>query len=455
MNTNRIALVAALAVGAALGISARAEAQARPSKAQVQRVVDSLARAFTNDKVNGAPGVSIAVVRGNDTVVMKGYGMADLENDVPATPQTVYRIGSITKQFTSAAVMQLVQDGKVKLDDSIGTYLPTLPVAWRGATVRQFLNHTSGVPSYTDIGARWPKRWGEEMTPDSIIAMTANDTLWFKPGTSWRYDNGGYIVLGMLVEKVTGHPWGTELENRLFKPLGLTSTTNCLTTPLIRHRAQGYQPVKGEWTNSQYLAMSQPYAAGALCSTVGDLAAWDHALGTGKVVTAASYTQMTTPEGAASKGRLRYGFGLSTDTLAGHRVIRHSGGIPGFISGQRVVPGRADVGDGAEQLRRGAVGLPAGAGGACGAWRAAGDDAAAHGHDPVAAARAVRRHVRADAQRPGAGLHVRREGQRADEPAAGAGRLPHDPCRRQHFHCGLRSEREDGVHDGRVIARRR
>ena len=124
----------------------------------------------------------------------------------PATAQTVYRIGSITKQFTSSAVMQLVQDGKVKLDDSIGTYLPTLPTSWQVVTVRELLNHTSGVPSYTDIGARWTKRWGEEMTPDSIIALTAHDTLWFKPGTSWRYDNGGYIVLGMLIEKVTGRP---------------------------------------------------------------------------------------------------------------------------------------------------------------------------------------------------------------------------------------------------------
>lgn len=332
MNGHRIALVASLALGVTLGVAPRADSQKLPSKAQVQRVVDSLARAFTMDKANGAPGVSIAVVRGNDTLVMKGWGTADLENDVPATPQTVYRIGSITKQFTSSAVMQLVQDGKVKLDEPIGTYLPTLPAAWGAATVREYLNHTSGVPSYTDVGQRWVRRWGEAMTPDTIVAITASDTMWFKPGTSWRYDNTGYVVLGMLVEKVTGHPWATELENRFFKPLGLTSTENCLASPLIKHRAQGYQPMKGEWTNAQYLEMTQPYAAGALCSTVRDLAAWDRALGTGKVVSEASYAQMTTPEGAASKGRLKYGFGLSRDTLAGHPVIRHSGGINGFIS---------------------------------------------------------------------------------------------------------------------------
>jgi CubicO group peptidase (beta-lactamase class C family) len=284
MKTNRIALVAALVAAGTLGVSGRAPAQSRPAKAQVSRTVDSLARAFIADRERGSPGVSIAVVRGSDTLVMKGWGMADLENDVPATAQTVYRIGSITKQFTSSAVMQLVQDGRVKLDEPMGTYLPTLPEAWRAATVREYLNHTSGVPSYTDVGQRWVRRWGEAMTPDTIVAITANDTLWFKPGTSWRYDNSGYVVLGMLVEKVAGHPWATELESRFFKPLGMTATENCLTAPLIRHRTQGYEPTKDGWQNTQYLEMTQPYAAGALCSTVGDLAKWDHALGTGRVV---------------------------------------------------------------------------------------------------------------------------------------------------------------------------
>jgi D-alanyl-D-alanine carboxypeptidase len=208
------------------------------------------------------------------------------------------------------------------------------------------------------------------MPPDTLIALTANDTLWFKPGTSWRYDNSGYVVLGMLVEKVTGHPWATELAERFFKPLGLTSTENCLTTPLIKHRAQGYQPVKGEWTNSQYLAMTQPYAAGALCSTVGDLAKWDHALGTGQVVTPESYTEMTTPTGAAAKGRLKYGFGLSRDTLGGQQVIRHSGGINGFISDNAWFPdeqmsvtvlsnsGAARSNDLLAQVARAALGVP-------------------------------------------------------------------------------------------------
>jgi CubicO group peptidase (beta-lactamase class C family) len=370
MKTTRLTHAAALVVAGALALPARATSQALPGKVQVSRVVDSLARAFVADTQRGSPGVSIAVVRGSDTLVMKGWGMADLENDVPATAQTVYRIGSITKQFTSSAVMQLVQDGKVKLDDSIGTYLPNLPAAWRAATVREYLNHTSGVPSYTDVGQRWVRRWGEPMTPDTIVAITANDTLWFKPGTSWRYDNTGYVVLGMLIEKVTGHPWATELENRFFKPLGMASTENCLQAPLIRHRSQGYQPTKDGWQNAQYLEMTQPYAAGALCSTVGDLAKWDRALGTGRVVSSESYAQMTTPTGAAAKGRLKYGFGLSRDTLAGQPVIRHSGGINGFISDNAWFPeqqmsvtvltnsGTARANDLLNQAARATLGVP-------------------------------------------------------------------------------------------------
>src|SRR5262245_59791063 len=147
----RITLRAVVAI-TLVAVAPDAGAQSLPSKAVVARVTDSLAKAFL--AARGAPGVSIAVIRGRDTLVLGGWGKADLENDVPATPRTVYRIGSITKQFTSSAVMQFVEQGKVRLDDSIGAHLTTLPAAWRRVTVRQLLNHTSGIPSYTNIGPR-------------------------------------------------------------------------------------------------------------------------------------------------------------------------------------------------------------------------------------------------------------------------------------------------------------
>src|SRR5436305_691142 len=158
------------AVGLLLPLSLGA--QGLPPVATVSRVADSLAQAFI--AARGAPSVAIALVRGRDTITMRAWGKADLEQDVAATPRTVYLIGSVTKQFTSSAVMQLVEQGKIKLDDSIGTYLPALPVAWRVVKVRQLLNHTSGIPSYTSLGPAWEHRWGEGMNPDTLVALTAN-----------------------------------------------------------------------------------------------------------------------------------------------------------------------------------------------------------------------------------------------------------------------------------------
>jgi len=178
-------------------------------------------------------------------------------------------------------------------------------------TVRQLLNHTSGIPSYTGLGPAWARRWGEEMSPDTLVALTASQPMWFAPGSSWRYDNSGYVVLGMLIEKVAGRPWGVDMEERFIKPLGLSETLNCLTRPVVPRRVHGYEPEGAGWANATYLAMTQPYAAGALCSSVRDLARWNRALHTGQVVSPASYALMTTPDGAAA--RARYGFGLGRD----------------------------------------------------------------------------------------------------------------------------------------------
>jgi CubicO group peptidase (beta-lactamase class C family) len=306
-----------------------------PSRAEVESRVDSLAKAFLADPQS--PGLSIAVIRaGRDTLVYEGYGKTDLENDVPATAATVYRIGSITKQFTAAAVMRLVEKGSVRLGDPIGKYLPNRPRAWRPVMVRQLLNHTSGIPSYTDLGDSWAKRWGEYMPPDTLVALTADKPMDFEPGTGWRYDNTGYVLLGMLLEKVSGEPYAAYLDSTLFQPLGLTHTRYCDRAPLIPHRASGYQREGSRFTNAPYLDMSQPYAAGALCSTVGDLARWNRLLVTGEVVSPASYARMTTPEGNARLNH--YGFGLVRGAVGSHIMIGHGGGIHGFITANAYFP---------------------------------------------------------------------------------------------------------------------
>jgi CubicO group peptidase (beta-lactamase class C family) len=309
-----------------LGASGVADAQ-RPSRTALQRTVDSLvAHAMAEGPVAG---MSVAVIRGKDTVVMKGYGLADVENDVPATAHTVYRIGSITKQFTAAAVMQLVEQNKLALDDTIGKFLPTLPASWRGTPIRLLLNHTSGIPSYTSAGPRWFSKMRLDLPHDSLLAIIAADSMDFARGSQWRYNNTGYYLLGMLIEKVTGRSYAEVVRDQLAQPLGLRSTMYCETRAIIKHRAQGYQPTPDDkLVNADPLSMTHPFAAGALCSTVGDLVAWQRALAAGRIVKPASYTAMTTPEGSA-KGA-GYGYGLAMDTLGGRARVQHGGGINGF-----------------------------------------------------------------------------------------------------------------------------
>jgi CubicO group peptidase (beta-lactamase class C family) len=301
----------------------------RPTRAALQRTVDSLvANALSEGPVAA---MSVAVVRGRDTVVMKGYGFADVENDVRATAQTVYRIGSITKQFTAAAVLQLAEQGQLWVDDTIGGRLSTLPAGWRRATIRQLLNHTSGIPSYTSAGPRWATRMRLDLPHDSLIGIVANDSMDFALGTQWRYNNTGYYLLGMLIERITGRSYADVVNERLATPLGLRATMYCGTQPIIKRRAQGYQVgADDKLVNADPLSMNQPFSAGALCSTVGDLVAWQRALAAGRVVKPDSYRDMISPQGAATGPG--YGYGLVKDTLGGRTRVQHGGGINGFNS---------------------------------------------------------------------------------------------------------------------------
>jgi len=318
--------------GAALlaGALATPAARAQDTRALVH-YVDSVATAAVAE--HRTAGVSVAVVKNGRTVLAKGYGFADLENDVPATAETVYRIGSITKQFTSAAIMKLIEQGKLSLDDTLQKFLPNFPTQRNRVTVRHLLNHTSGIKSYTSLGPRWARVVRLDLAPDSVVALFANEPFDFKPGDAYRYNNSGYFLLGMIIEKLSGKPYGQYLQDEFFAPLGLESTMYCDQAPLIKHRAQGYatQP-GGKFINAEPLSMTQPYAAGALCSTVNDLVTWTQALSSGKVVSPASYRLMTTP-GTLNDGKpITYGFGLGTGTLGGHRQVSHNGGINGFIS---------------------------------------------------------------------------------------------------------------------------
>ena len=299
-------------------------------RAALAQVTDSLANAAL--RAGPVAALSIAVIRGRDTVVMKGYGSADIENDVPATAETVYRIGSVTKQFTSVAVMQLVEEGKISLDDEVTKYLPGYPTHGRRVLVRHLMNHTSGIPSYTDVGAKFGRRMRLDLSHDSLLAIVREDSLQFDPGTHFYYNNTGYYMLGMIIERVTGKSYGDHLRDKLFTPHGLNATVYCGDSPVIKRRARGYGRGPNGLVNADFISMNLPFAAGALCSTVGDLATWTRLLHDGKLVNAASFRTMTTPVTLTSGRPMSYGYGLSIDSLGSHRVIHHGGGINGFIS---------------------------------------------------------------------------------------------------------------------------
>jgi CubicO group peptidase (beta-lactamase class C family) len=311
-----------------LGVAIHSAHAQQPDRAALAAKVDTIARAAL--AAERIPGLSIAVLRGADTVVLRGWGYADLENRVPATPQTVYRIGSLTKQFTALAILQLAEQGRLSLDDTLQRFVPSFPTPGRRITIRQLLTHTSGVPSYTSIGRAWQEKMRLDLPHDSLLALVRDRVPDFAPGERFLYDNTGYYLLGMVIEAAAGQPYPQYLAQHLFAPLGLGATTYCDTRRVIADRAQGYQVDSTGVVNADFISMTQPFAAGSLCSSVRDLLTWQRALAADRLLRPGGYAAMSTPGRLSNGTATGYGFGLGTNALDGHRHIGHSGGINGF-----------------------------------------------------------------------------------------------------------------------------
>lgn len=299
-----------------------AETPAEPTPQQVESAVRAPMSA------RHIPGLSLAVVRNGKIVLAEGYGVANIELSVPAKPNTVYQLASVTKQFTATAVMMLVEDGKLGLEDRITQRLTDLPVAWGDVTVRQLLSHTSGIKGYTEVPG-FGKRVRDDLSPAEVLGLVKELPLDFKPGEKWAYSNTGYFLLGMLIEKVSGKRYGEFLEERIFRPLGMTSTRVNELAAIIPNRATGYS-WRGRLLNAEMTSPTQPFSAGALVSTVEDMAKWDAALYTEKLLKKASLEQMWTAVSLSGGGAATYGFGWAVDRRQGHRYIGHGGGITGF-----------------------------------------------------------------------------------------------------------------------------
>ncbi len=273
-------------------------------------------------------GLSVVVAQGRRIVHAKGYGYTDLENELLASPETVYPVGSITKQFTAAAVMQLVEEGRLRLGDPITRYLPDYPNG-QLVTIESLLNHTAGIKNYTTM-SRWWETSTVEMAPTRMISVFRDEPLDFVPGTNFSYSNSGYFLLGLIVEQVSGKPFGGYLSERLFGPLELGSTHYCDDRLLIPNRARGYRVVDGAFIHADFVSMSQAFSAGAVCSSVLDLLRWNYALSSGLVISEASYRHMVRPGVLTDGTRIEYGLGFALGYVEQHHRISHTGGTLGF-----------------------------------------------------------------------------------------------------------------------------
>ncbi|NNE90072.1 MAG: beta-lactamase family protein [Verrucomicrobiales bacterium] len=299
---------------------------------KIDELVSSIAE--RQIKAGRVVGVSIGIARGDEIVHLKGYGTADLENDVAATEKGVYRIGSITKMFTAAAILLLVEEEKLNLDDPLSKFIPDYPEpVGDEVTVLHLLQHTSGIFSFTDIPNR-RLQMRMDVKHEEVVERFKDKPVHFEPGEKFRYCNSGYFLLGMIIEKVSGQKYGAFLEERIFQPLDLKSTYLDRNLRVIPHRVRGYAKWGENTVNANYTSMTQPFSAGAMASTAGDLIHWQRALVNGDLLKPESYEQMTTA-GERNDGKsIPYGLGCFVNPGDDNKPkqIWHGGGIPGFIS---------------------------------------------------------------------------------------------------------------------------
>jgi CubicO group peptidase (beta-lactamase class C family) len=278
------------------------------------------------------PGAAVAVRRGGQTIHVGGYGLANVEWGAPIDADTVFRIGSITKQFTAAAILKLAEDGALTIDDPIERHLADYPVGERRITIRHLLNHTSGIKSITSLPNFRSELANRDEPLSGVIAAFKDVTPDFEPGERFLYNNSGYVLLGAIIEHISGKDYATFLQESFFGPLGMASTRYLHERPVTPRRAAGYAREGHTIFNAAPLSMTWPYAAGALGSTVNDLLRWDEALRGGAVVSPESYAAMTTPNRLNDGSPANYGFGLRMARYRDRPLVGHAGGINGFMT---------------------------------------------------------------------------------------------------------------------------
>src|ERR1017187_1071351 len=284
--------------------------------ARMEQVIQSYT---TNRQFMG----SVLVAKGTEVLLSKGYGSANVEWDVPNSPATKFRLGSITKQFTAASILLLQERGKLNVEDPVKKYMADAPAAWDKIAIYNLLTHTSGIPSFTSFPeyAKWEPF---ATTPAEAVARFRDKPLDFAPGEKWSYSNSGYLLLGYLIEKITGGSYEKFVRENIFTPLGMRDSGYDSNSAVIAHRAAGYTLGKDGLENAGFVHMTIPFSAGSLYSTTEDLLKWEQGLFGGKLLSAASLKAMTTPF------KSDYACGLFVETKEGRKTIQHGGGIEGF-----------------------------------------------------------------------------------------------------------------------------
>ena len=321
-----------LAAGAAAAMAAPVQALPADFKAKADALLE---KSFPADQ----PGAAVVVTDDGKIVYSAGRGLADVAAKRAITPSTVFRIGSITKQFSAAIMLQLVAEGKVSLDDKLSKFFPDFPKPGADATVAQLLNHTVGVQSYTGIpGWMVEAKTNRAYTTEQMIAEFKDLPAPSKPGEKFEYNNSGYVLVGAVIEKVTGKPWHVNVDERIAQPLGLTTIRYGELESHTPNMATGYTLAKDKVAPAQQIHMSVPHAAGALIGSVEDLAKWNTALHHGKVVRPDLYAKMTAPTVLPDGTTEDYGFGIAPREVRSRKALGHGGGIFGFSTDSIYLP---------------------------------------------------------------------------------------------------------------------
>jgi CubicO group peptidase (beta-lactamase class C family) len=302
-------------IGIALLLAATGLAQ---DVARMEQVVQS----YVSDKKFMG---SVLVARGDEVLLSKGYGSANLEWNIPNSPDTKFRLGSITKQFTAASILLLEERGKLTTDDLVKKFMPDAPAAWDEITIFHLLTHTAGIPNFINFPDHKSVK-PFAATPEELVARFRDKSIEFQPGEKWAYSNSGYLLLGYLLEKAAGQSYEAFLRDNIFGPLDMNDSGYDSNSAIIQRRAAGYRRLNSGPENAGFVHMSIPFAAGALYSTTEDLLRWQQGLFGGKLLSAESLAKMTTPF------KRDYALGVTVRTASGRKMISHGGGIDGFTT---------------------------------------------------------------------------------------------------------------------------